>query len=119
VDLKDNVLSIKGEQVPLQKPRQVTIPTCCRVVLENDVDLPPLSETVLNASVQNRPSSMVWGILEPKEELDSFDGLLVGRTLVNAGTESILVRLLNLTRLPKRIKQGTQIAMCSAVECSR
>ena len=120
VDLKDNLLSIKGEQVPLQTPRQAAIPTCCRVVLENDVNLPPLSETVLNASVRNRPSSMVWGILEPKEasRLDSFDGLLIGRTLVNTGTESILVCLLNLTRLSKRIKRGMQIAMCSAVECS-
>ena len=43
VELKDNVLSIKGEQVPLQIPRQAAIPTCGRVVLENDVDLPPLS----------------------------------------------------------------------------
>ena len=117
VDLKDGVLTIKGEQVPLQKSRQMTIPTCCRVTLENNVDLPPLSETVIGASIQNRPNSMVWGILEPKEDsLCSFDGLLIGRALVNTGTNNIPVCLLNLTRLPKRIKSGTQIAMCSAVE---
>ena len=86
-------------------------------MLENDVDLPPLCETVLDASVRNRPSSMVWGILEPKKDsqLYPFDGLLIGRTLVNAGTESIPVRLLDLTHLSKRIKRGTHIAICSAV----
>ena len=46
VDFKDNVLFINGVQVPLQTPRQVAIPTCCRLVLEN-VDLPPLSDIVL------------------------------------------------------------------------
>ena len=59
------------------------------------------------------------GLLEPSEELEfkSIDGLLVGRALVNvAGTESVPVRLLNLARHPKRIKWGTQIATCSAVE---
>ena len=81
------------------------------------MDLPPLSETVIGASIQNRPNSMVSGILEPTEDsLCSFDGLLVGRALVNAGTKNIPVRLLNLTRLPKRIRSGTQIATCSAVE---
>ena len=82
------------------------------------MDLPPLSEAVINASIQNRPSSMVWGILEPKGDLQHnlFDGLLVGRALVDAGTESITVRVMNLTRLPKRIKEGTQISTCSVVE---
>ena len=44
VDLKDSVLTIRGEQVPLQKPRQAVILTCCRVKLESNVDLPPLSD---------------------------------------------------------------------------
>ena len=61
---------------------------------------------------------MVWGILEPSEDVRSkpLDGLLVGRALVDTGAERVPVRLLNLTRLPKRIKRGTQVATCSAVE---
>ena len=118
VDLKNNTLTVGREQVPLRMPRQVTILTCCKVTLEDCVDLPPFSETVTYASIQHRPSSMVWGILEPSEDVRSkpLDGLLVGRALVDTGAESVPVRLLNLTRLPKRIKRGTQVATCSAVE---
>ena len=118
VDLKNNMLTVGREQVPLRMPRQITVPTCCKVTLEDCVNLPPFSETVTCASIQHRPSSMVWGILEPSEDVQSktLDGLLVGRALVDTGAERVPVRLLNLTRLPKRIKRGTQVATCSAVE---
>ena len=65
----------------------------------------------------------MWTSLGPTEQhglgcpgtSKSPDGLLVGRTLVDLSSESVPVQLLNLTNHPKRIKQGTPVAICNAV----
>ena len=38
VDFKEDVLTIHNQQVPLQRPKQTTSLTCCRVTLEANVD---------------------------------------------------------------------------------
>ena len=85
----------------------------------------------MGASILNRPNSMVWGILKPKEDsLGSFDGLLVGRALVNAGTKNIPARLLKTTltspnessqahRLPHAVLLSFVAEMCCACEGSK
>ena len=82
-----------------------------------------MSETVASARILDRPSSHGWGILEPDNGLSikSKDGLLVGRTLVkrtlvNLSAEKVPIHLMNLTSQPKRIKKGTEVAICSTVE---
>ena len=45
---------------------------------------------------------------------NSLDGLLVEQTLVNLHTEEVPVHLLNLTE--KKIKQGTDVAICNTAE---
>ena len=84
VDLKESVLSIHNQQVALQWPKETTL-SCCKVSLGDNVDLPPMSETVASAQILDRPSSCGWGILEPDNSfsIKPKDGLLVGRTLVN------------------------------------
>ena len=61
---------------------------------------------------------MVWGVVEPATNPlnKSLDGLLVGRILVNLHTEEVPVHLLNLTDQQKKIKQGTDIAICNTAE---
>lgn len=46
----------------------------------------------------------------------SLDGFLVGRTLVNLKADEIPVHLLNLSHLPKHIKQGTNVAVCNSID---
>ena len=85
----------------------------------------------MGASILNRPNSMVWGILKPKEDsLGSFDGLLIGRALVNAGTKNIPARLLKTSltspnessqahRLPHAVLLSVVAEMCCACEGSK
>ena len=78
-----------------------------------------MSETVASARILDRPSSGGWDILEPDycdSSIKPKDGLLVGRTLVNLSAEKVLVHLMNLTTQSKRIKKGTEVAICSTVE---
>ena len=39
VDLKNSMLIINNEQIPLLKLKQMTIPTCNKVILDSTVDL--------------------------------------------------------------------------------
>ncbi len=61
---------------------------------------------------------MKWGVLEPAQSVSSrsLDGLLVGRTLVDVNREELPLRLLNLTDHPRKVKQGTEIAVCQMVQ---
>ena len=120
VDFSEDVLTIHNQQVPLQRPKQTTPLTCCRVTLEKSVDIPPMSEVVTSGRVLDRPSNMVWGVVEPATTpLSKFlDGLLMGRTLVNLQAKEVPIHLLNLTNKQKRIKQGTDVAICNTAECA-
>ena len=46
VDLKNSVLIINNEQIPLLRPKQMTTPTCSKVTLDSTMDLPPMLEAV-------------------------------------------------------------------------
>lgn len=109
---------IRDEQVPLRKPKDGADATCCRVALGDCVELPPQSGTVVPVRILNHPDDMKWGILEPAQSASSksLDGLLVGRTLVDVDREELPLRLLNLTDHPRKIKQGTEIAVCQVVQ---
>ena len=106
VDFKEDMLTIHNQQVPLSAETKTdyTTLTCCRVILGDSVDIPPMSETVACGKVLDRPINMMWGVVEPDSVSPTkfLDGLLVGRTLVNLSAEEVPVHLLNLTDQPKR-----------------
>ena len=113
VDLK-GVLSIHNQQVQLQWPKDTSL-SCCRVTLGDNVDLPPMSETVASARILDRPSSGGWDILEPDycdSSIKPKDGLLVGRTLVNLSAEKVPVHLMNLTTQSKRLQFAALLKAC-------
>ena len=64
VNFKVDVLTIHNQQVSLQSPKQTTPLTCCRVTLGESVDILPMSEVVTCERVLDRPSNMVWGVVE-------------------------------------------------------
>ena len=119
VDLKADVLTFHNQQVPLQRPKiEASREVCCRVTLGDNVDVPPMSETVAIGRILDRTNDMKWGVIESTNNTcnTSLDGLLVGRTLVNPSANEVPVHLLNLSNLPKRIRQGTNVAICNSVD---
>ena len=62
VDLKNKILQIGNEEVLLIKGRRPD-PTCCRVVSEMAVTLPPQSEVVIPAKVQESNPKFSWDII--------------------------------------------------------
>ena len=61
VDLKEGVLQIENEEILLVRDRSPTAPTCCRVVSESTVTLPPLSEVVIPARLRETNPRFTWG----------------------------------------------------------
>ena len=118
VNLKEGILIIGDQQVPLRKPRVGACAACCRVTQGDCVELPPRFEMVVPGRILDRPGEMKWGILEPAQSSGSrsLDGLLVGRTSVDVDREELPLRLLNLTDYPRKVKQGTEIAVCQMVQ---
>lgn len=119
VNLKDNILAIGDEEVPLQriKSQPSDLPCYC-AVLEQTVNLPPQSESLVSVRIEGLPSATnTWGILEPSEDgLRGVAGIMAGRTLVDLDQPTVPVRMLNLSEKEQRIKSGVAVAVCAAVQ---
>ncbi len=118
VDLKEGVLHLCGEEVPLQIPGQQTIPTCCRVVSAGCVTLPTHSESVIAATLAGAPVDVKWGVMEPTRQFPVAD-LLVAKTLVTLKNARVPVRVLNLSDEPRKIGNGITLATCVPAEAVR
>ena len=114
VDLKEGVLHIGTEQVPLQQPR-VTKPTCCRCYTTTPITIPPTSEMIVPTKAE--AEWIRWAVLQPEETETTLAhrGILVGRTLVDLQRGNIPVRLMNLSQQPQHIQKGTPLATCEPV----
>ena len=117
INLGDRTLHIGDEEVPLKKPQQEDSRVCCRVILDQTVNLPPRSETLISVRVEGLQADVGrWGVLGPREETLATDGLLTGRTLVDLSQPTIPVRIMNLADGERKIKCGSVVAVCEPVQ---
>ena len=81
VNLKDHCLRIGSQEIPLKKSKGETPPSCCRAVLNKDVSIPPLSETIIPVRINGASTDSEWGIMESMRPTEiHVDGVLVTRT---------------------------------------
>ena len=119
VNLKDSILSIGDEEVPLRRVKsQASNPPCYRAVLDETVNLPPHSESLVPVKIEGLQSTKdKWGILEPSgDALHGIAGVMAGRTLVDLEQPTVPVRVLNLSEKEQRIKSGVAVAVCATVQ---
>ena len=77
VNLKEGVLQIREEEVPLHTP-QVSEPSCYRCCVEFSVTLPPKSETLVLAWVKGEwKQDSRWAVLQPEKAVFSQTGVMV------------------------------------------
>ena len=115
VNLRDQALIIGDEEVPLQKSTTSPGRPCCRVKLVEKVHLAPLSESVVPVRVDQGGANYRVGLLEQDEALTPFDGLLVGRTLVDLESDRIPLRMMNLSHQRITLPKGTEVAHCDVI----
>jgi predicted aspartyl protease len=119
VNLKDSILLIGDEEVPLQRiDSRHSSPPCYRAVLDETVNLPPHSESLVPVKIEGLQSTKdKWGILEPSGDgFRGVTGVVTGRTLVDLEQPSVPVRVLNLSEKEQRIKSGVVVAVCASVQ---
>ena len=119
VNLKDSILSIGDEEVPLRRVKsQASNPPCYRAVLDETVNLPPHSESLVPVKMEGLQSTKdKWGILEPSADaMHGIAGVMAGRTLVDLELPTVPVRVLNLSEKEQRIKSGVAVAVCASVQ---
>ena len=119
VNLQDDTLRIDDEEVPLLRPTPAGLrQSCFRAVLEETIDLPPHSESVIPVRVEGLVhDSERLGILESDgEKPHSSNGLMTGRTLVDLREPLVPVRVTNLTEHPQRVKKGSVMAVGEVVQ---
>ncbi len=115
VDVRDGVLHVGGEEVPLGKPSTTPTRTCCRIVAQGSITVPPFSEAIISAKLLDTPDGGKWGIVEPDRHAVHAVSLLVGKTLVDVRKAGIPVRVLNLSQDAQNIRGGTVVATCYPV----
>ncbi len=118
VDLKDGVLHMKEEEIPLQQPGDLWPPTCYRVVSGGSVTVPPNSELLVAGTIVDTPGDCKWGMVEPILQCSVAD-LAVGKTLVGLHHSVVPVRVMNLSKEPRTIAKGALVASCVPVEVVR
>ena len=69
VNLRDGVLIVDEEEIPLRRSGATQEPSCFKVVLKEGVYLPPLSETVVSVKVDGAGEHQRWGLLEHNSAL--------------------------------------------------
>jgi hypothetical protein len=95
VDLKKRILQIGEEDIPVVRGRMPATPSCFRVVSEGAVTLPPQSEVILPARLQEPSKRFTWGIVQPDPEVQPVQVVLVCRTLVDLEYPTVPVRVMN------------------------
>ena len=115
VNLKEGILQIGEEEVPLHTP-QVSELSCYRCCAKSSVTLPPHSETLVPGQVEGVwKQDGRWAVLQPEQTVFAQTGVMVGKTLVDLQGEHVPVRLLNLSDKPRKLKKGTPLATCEPV----
>ena len=87
-----------------------------RVVLVDDVMIPPMSEYIVWAKLDNYPKNQHIAVIEPRRE-PSLDYIMTGKSLVVTGPRQLVpVRMMNLSESEKLICAGSHIANCEDVD---
>ena len=121
VDLKDSILYIGQDEIPLTQPDAGMLEQhCYKAIVCSPVSLPPHSEVIVPAHIEGLRGVERWGIVE-STDVNAQDErtLLVGRTLVDLRRREIPVRVMNITNEAKRLKQGTTLAQCQELDSVR
>ena len=95
IDIGNRVLSLSGKPIPCYLEDE--LPSIFRIRLTSDLVVPPNSEMILPAYIQDRaltdlPENL---ILEGSERFMENKGIIVARVLVDTKSETIPVRVLN------------------------
>ncbi|KAH3736116.1 hypothetical protein DPMN_042678 [Dreissena polymorpha] len=92
IDIKSNKMTVQGQTIPLNYTGSTG---CYRIVLAEEIDVPPMSEVIVKGSI-SQPGIKIYqqGLVEPSESFAKLGQRIVGRSLVTVD-ECVPVRMAN------------------------
>ena len=114
VCLKEGVLVIGGQEIPLAMSVRGNTMSCSRVIAKESCIVAAQSEAIIPGQLVDNSRHVRWAIVggnipqQPK-------GLLIGRCLVDLEKPVLPVRVLNPARHTYRVAKGTELASCEPV----
>lgn len=114
LDLHKSILDIHGIEVSMWTDNPE--PKCCRVKLKRDEFIPARHEKIVHARVIKRGGEARYNIIEGTPRFQERTGVLVGKSLVDVSTSTVLVRLCNPSEDDIDIRAGSTVGICQPIE---
>ena len=114
INVRDGSLALNGNK--LQCELESNLPSVFRVTLSETVTIPPNSELIVPAKVNNSSFNCDQAFVESSDFRLSEKGILVAKSLVCVHTWELPLLLANMSNDPQTIYSGTLAAKCEPVE---
>ncbi|MBJ5561233.1 hypothetical protein JGG76_24295, partial [Salmonella enterica subsp. enterica serovar Derby] len=109
VDLQENLLHSKGEEVPLcSRERARSHAKSVSVILKEDAVIPARSEAIIPGALSEDPGELQLAVSEPSPQKPFKRGIRVARTVLKV-QNTIPVRVINIQDSPKHLKRGEEL----------
>ena len=110
----DCTLEVGKGEMKFQEKSAKSQASCCRVIADMTVSIPPRTEILLPGRIVN---GIGEAMMEPTARFaQQHNDMMVAKVLVDTRNEQVPVRILNLSDQPARLYKGTNIATCEPVD---
>ena len=119
VDIANAVPQMPSVEVPMVKKGTSSSPHCWRVVVEDEITIPPKCEAIIfgkrGDEVETENDIGRWASVGPVNNATVVHGLLVAWTLVDLRMDKLPVRVMNVSDKQRKLKTGTIVGLCEPV----
>lgn len=112
---KDHLI-LKGEKIACFRSSVDIPPTCCRIALTENIQIPPDCEIMVKGRPIDRFDKDGVGILEASESFLTRYGIMVAKALVSPKLGEVPLRIMNLQDKPCFLHKNTVTAIYEPVE---
>ena len=116
---KDHLVVLNGEKIACYRSTNEAQPSCCRIALMENVQVPPGSEMTVKCRPLDNFDKDSVGILEASETFASRYGLLVAKALVSPKMGTVPLRIMIVLDQPCFLRKSTVVAVYEPVDEER
>ncbi|MDY6929837.1 MAG: RNase H-like domain-containing protein [Pseudomonadota bacterium] len=118
-DRERDVLLFRGDEAKAVRRYHLGNGRCRRLLVSQDVRIPPRSQTVLAAKIDDRRKGSLpeWGTTDPLKGYAESRGIVVGRALVDPSAEVVPILVMNPTADPVNLSRNFPVAELVPAQC--
>lgn len=113
LNLGERTLQIDDSVIPCKT--ETSLNSLFKISVKSDVEIPPLSECIVNGEVNGGIPHKITGLIGPVGDSLFKKGCLVARAVVNPTCKSLPVRVANFNSEPIKIFKNTIVGECELI----